>query len=62
VDPRSAEKLRSELPNAELNWIEGAGHLPFEETPEKFNRVVLDFLDKTEGKTFNAEEQSKQRN
>jgi pimeloyl-ACP methyl ester carboxylesterase len=54
--------LRSELPNAELNWIEGAGHLPFEETPEKFNRVVLDFLDKTEGKTFNAEEQSKQRN
>jgi pimeloyl-ACP methyl ester carboxylesterase len=62
VDPRSAEKLRSELPNAELNWIEGAGHLPFEETPEKFNRVVLDFLDRTEGKTFNAEEQSKQRN
>jgi pimeloyl-ACP methyl ester carboxylesterase len=25
--------------------IEGAGHLPFEERPDEFNRLVLDFID-----------------
>jgi pimeloyl-ACP methyl ester carboxylesterase len=44
VDPRSAEKVRAQLPNAELKWIEGAGHLPFEEAPEEFGDVVLEFL------------------
>jgi pimeloyl-ACP methyl ester carboxylesterase len=44
VDPRSAEKLRQELPHAELEWIRGAGHLPFEESPEEFNRIALRFL------------------
>jgi pimeloyl-ACP methyl ester carboxylesterase len=24
--------------------IEGAGHLPFEEAPDEFNRLTLDFL------------------
>jgi pimeloyl-ACP methyl ester carboxylesterase len=47
VDPRSAEKLCHELPNAELKWIPGAGHLTFEESPEEFNRLVLDFLART---------------
>jgi pimeloyl-ACP methyl ester carboxylesterase len=44
VDLRSAEHLRRALPASELKLIEGAGHLPFEETPEEFNRLVLDFL------------------
>jgi pimeloyl-ACP methyl ester carboxylesterase len=44
VDPRSAEKLREQMPNAELKWIEGAGHLPFEEMPEEFSEVVLRFM------------------
>ncbi len=44
VDPRSAEVLRRDLPNSQLKLITGAGHLPFEEVPEEFNRVVMEFL------------------
>ena len=45
VDPRSAGPLQRALPRCELALIEGAGHLPFEETPDQFNRLVLDFID-----------------
>ena len=45
VDVRSAEALTQALPKCGLAFIEGAGHLPFEETPEEFNRLVLDFID-----------------
>lgn len=45
VDVRSAEALKQVLPQCQLRLIEGAGHLPFEETPEEFNRLVLDFVD-----------------
>jgi pimeloyl-ACP methyl ester carboxylesterase len=45
VDVRSAEALKQVLPECELRLIEGAGHLSFEETPEEFNRLVLDFID-----------------
>ena len=44
VDLRSSEPLMRALPGCELALIEGAGHLPFEETPEEFNRLTLDFL------------------
>jgi len=46
VDVRSAESLRHALPQSELAMIEGAGHLPFEEMPEEFNRLVLEFIDR----------------
>jgi pimeloyl-ACP methyl ester carboxylesterase len=46
VDLRSAEVLRRKLPKCELAIIEGAGHLPFEETPGEFNRLVFGFLEK----------------
>ena len=46
VDVRSAEPLRQALLDCQLKVIEGAGHLPFEETPEEFNRLVLDFIDR----------------
>ena len=46
VDIRSAEALRRALPDCELKLIAGAGHLPFEETPEEFNRLVLNFIDR----------------
>lgn len=44
VDPRSAAVLQQHLPNSELKLIPGAGHLPFEEAPEEFNRAILEFL------------------
>jgi pimeloyl-ACP methyl ester carboxylesterase len=46
VDLRSAEVLKRKMPQCELAIIEGAGHLPFEETPEEFNRIVMEFLNK----------------
>ena len=46
VDVRSAEPLRRALPQCELAIIEGAGHLPFEEMPDEFNRLVLEFIDR----------------
>jgi pimeloyl-ACP methyl ester carboxylesterase len=46
VDPKSSEELMRALPGCERAVIEGAGHLPFEETPEEFNRLALDFLER----------------
>jgi pimeloyl-ACP methyl ester carboxylesterase len=47
VDLRSAAPLMQALPKCELALMEGAGHLPFEEMPEEFNRLALDFLGRT---------------
>jgi pimeloyl-ACP methyl ester carboxylesterase len=46
VDVRSAELLKGALPACELAFIEGAGHLPFEEMPQEFNRLVLAFVER----------------
>jgi pimeloyl-ACP methyl ester carboxylesterase len=46
VDVGSAEALKRALPDCQLTMIEGAGHLPFEEMPKEFNRLVLDFIDR----------------
>ncbi|HEY6348729.1 MAG TPA: alpha/beta fold hydrolase [Candidatus Angelobacter sp.] len=46
VDPRSATILKERLPQADLKLIPGAGHLPFEEAPEEFNQLSLEFLAK----------------
>lgn len=50
VDPRSAEKLREQIPNSELKWVEGAGHLTFEESPEEFARAIVEFIAKAKSK------------
>lgn len=39
-----AERLVGELPNARLETIAGAGHLPSLERPDELNRLLLDFL------------------
>jgi pimeloyl-ACP methyl ester carboxylesterase len=44
VDFRSAESLRRNFRNARLLVFEGVGHLPYEEAPEDFNRVLVAFL------------------
>jgi len=44
VEPASAQRLQEALRQAELAVIPGAGHLPSEEVPEVFNRLVLDFF------------------
>jgi pimeloyl-ACP methyl ester carboxylesterase len=44
VDPRSAEIMAQRLPLARIAVMTGAGHLPYEENPEKFSRLVREFL------------------
>ncbi|MDT8068151.1 MAG: alpha/beta hydrolase [Terriglobia bacterium] len=38
------EELKRHLKNAKLVVMDRAGHLPYEEYPEEFNRILLDFL------------------
>jgi len=40
----SAHELQKRLPRAQLVILDGVGHLPYEESPEEFNRVVMAFL------------------
>ncbi len=44
VLPESAVPLQQAIPGAELILFPGIGHLPYEECPDDFNRVLLAFL------------------
>jgi 3-oxoadipate enol-lactonase len=44
VDPRNSDVLAERIPGAELERLEGAGHLFFWEQPDKFVRIVEEFL------------------
>ena len=46
VSPASARPLLRNFAHAELVMLEGAGHVPYEELPEAFNRAVIGFLAK----------------
>jgi pimeloyl-ACP methyl ester carboxylesterase len=44
VDPASAEELHRRWKNSGVLIMARIGHMPYEEVPEEFNRIVLDFL------------------
>jgi pimeloyl-ACP methyl ester carboxylesterase len=44
VYPSSAHELHRRLKNSAVMMLDGVGHLPYEEAPEEFNRIVCDFL------------------
>ena len=44
VSPASATALREHFQNCRLVIMDSVGHLPYEEAPEEFNRVVGEFL------------------
>ena len=44
VAPESAYQLHKAIAGSELRMLPGIGHLPYEECPEEFNRILLDFL------------------
>ena len=44
VYPSSIHQLQRQLKNSGLVMFHGAGHMPYEEVPEEFNRVLCDFL------------------
>jgi len=44
VAPASAERLKQNFRQCRLVIMGGIGHLPYEEAPDEFNRVVREFL------------------
>jgi pimeloyl-ACP methyl ester carboxylesterase len=44
VDPRNSDVLAERIPGAELERLEGAGHLFFWEQPDRFVTIVEEFL------------------
>ena len=44
VYPASAHELHQRLENSSVITLDGVGHLPYEEVPEHFNRILCDFL------------------
>ena len=44
VDPASADELHRRWENSVVLKMDRIGHMPYEEVPEEFNRIVLDFL------------------
>jgi pimeloyl-ACP methyl ester carboxylesterase len=44
VDPASAEFLRRQFNDCQVEVFDGVGHLPYEEVPEQFNSAVDRFL------------------
>jgi pimeloyl-ACP methyl ester carboxylesterase len=40
----SAQEILRRIPQSQLKTFQGVGHLPYEEVPENFNRVLCDFL------------------
>jgi proline iminopeptidase len=45
--PPMAERIANTAPNGELLIIDGAGHFPFAETPERYWPAVVDWLTRT---------------
>jgi pimeloyl-ACP methyl ester carboxylesterase len=44
VDPKSMNELHRHWKNSATRVMPGIGHMPYEEVPAEFNRIVLDFL------------------
>jgi pimeloyl-ACP methyl ester carboxylesterase len=46
VTPECNRRLAGRIPDAELRFIEDCGHVPHEERPAEFLRVLEEFLDR----------------
>jgi pimeloyl-ACP methyl ester carboxylesterase len=44
VRPVPTAALVAAMPDARLEWIEGGGHVVMEETPDRINQLLIDFL------------------
>ena len=48
VDPASAARLARAFSDCRTVMLDGVGHLPYEEVPDEFNRIVSNFLQQTQ--------------
>ena len=44
--PEVGREFHQEIPNSDLFWIDKCGHAPMIEQPNKFNRILIDWLKK----------------
>jgi pimeloyl-ACP methyl ester carboxylesterase len=44
IYPTTASVFHRLIPGSKLVWIQKCGHLPQEERPDEFNKIILDFL------------------
>ncbi len=44
VAPASAERLKQNFRHSQLVMMPGIGHLPYEESPDEFNRILSEYL------------------
>jgi pimeloyl-ACP methyl ester carboxylesterase len=44
VNPASAQPLSRQFTECKVEVLDGVGHLPYEEVPERFNELVTEFL------------------
>jgi pimeloyl-ACP methyl ester carboxylesterase len=52
VPPAQARLIVEKIPNADLAWIEGGGHLLFAERPTEYRRVLSEWLQRTTNDCF----------
>jgi len=45
LDPAGVEFVAEQIPNADTERFEKSGHCPFLEEPERFNRILAEFID-----------------
>lgn len=45
--PAAMERMAGEIAGAQMHLVPGAGHIPNHERPEAFNRLLIDFLERT---------------
>jgi pimeloyl-ACP methyl ester carboxylesterase len=48
LDPQLGRELEEQLPHARFVCVEGAGHNPMWDRPQRFNELLLDFLEDDE--------------
>jgi pimeloyl-ACP methyl ester carboxylesterase len=47
VYPASAKPLSRQFTDCKVDILDGVGHLPYEEVPERFNELVMEFLSRS---------------
>lgn len=44
VNPKQSKVLKEYVPHSKIAWLEGSGHFPMMDEPDRFHDIVIDFL------------------
>lgn len=54
VDPAASEYAAELIPDVTTAWLPGIGHVPFHERPERFSRILAEFVARCRGEAGNS--------